>query len=132
MVGLNRIMVIGNLGTDPEMRYTPSGSPVTSFRIAATRTYTSADGERQQDTEWFTVVAWNQLAELCNQYLSKGRRAYVDGRLHSNSWEGADGKTRFSNEIIADRVLFLDRQPTSQPSTEDQGASTLEAEDLPF
>ena len=85
MVGLNRMMVIGNLGTNPEMRYTPNGNPVTSFRIATTRTYTSSDGERQQDTEWFTVVAWNQLAELCNQYLSKGRRAYVDGRLHSDS-----------------------------------------------
>ena len=132
MVGLNRMMVIGNLGTDPEMRYTPNGNPVTSFRIATTRTYTSADGERQQDTEWFTVVAWNQLAELCNQYLSKGRRAYVDGRLHTNSWEGTDGQTRSSNEIIADRVLFLDRQPTGQSSPEGQEAEPLEAEDLPF
>jgi single-strand DNA-binding protein len=132
MVGLNRMMLIGNLGTDPEMRYTPNGSPVTSFRIATTRTYTSADGERQQDTEWFTVVAWNQLAELCNQYLTKGRRAYVDGRLHSHSWEGTDGQTRFRNEIIADRVLFLDRQPTGQSPGEDQASSSLEAEDLPF
>ena len=132
MVGLNKITVIGNLGTDPEMRYTPNGNPVTSFRIAATRTYTSADGERQQDTEWFTVVAWNQLAELCNQYLSKGRRAYVDGRLHSHTWEGQDGQTRFRNEIIADRVLFLDRQATGPPSTEEQSEPTIEAEDLPF
>lgn len=132
MVGLNRMMVIGNLGTDPEMRYTPNGNPVTSFRIATTRTYTSGDGERQQDTEWFTVVAWNQLAELCNQYLTKGRRAYVDGRLHSNSWQGPDGQTRFRNEIIADRVLFLDRQPTSPSTSEDQYSSPIEAEDLPF
>jgi single-strand DNA-binding protein len=132
MVGLNKIMVIGNLGTDPEMRYTPSGSPVTSFRIATTRRYTSADGERQEDTEWFTVVAWNQLAELCNQYLSKGRRAYVDGRLHTNSWEGPDGQTRFRNEIIADRVLFLDRQSAGPSSTEGEDAPPLEAEDLPF
>ena len=137
MVGLNKMTVIGNLGTDPEMRYTPNGNPVTSFRIATTRTYTSSDGERQQDTEWFTVVAWNQLAELCNQYLSKGRRAYVDGRLHSHSWEGQDGQTRFRNEIIADRVLFLDRQPTGQSSTEEEGGppqdeSSIEAEDLPF
>ena len=131
MVGLNKMMVIGNLGTDPEMRYTPSGNPVTSFRIATTRTYTSADGERQQDTEWFTVVAWNQLAELCNQYLSKGRRAYVDGRLHTHSWDGPDGQTRFRNEIIADRVLFLDRQP-SGPAAGDQGGPPMEAEDLPF
>jgi len=133
MVSLNRMMVIGNLGTDPEMRYTPSGRPVTRFRIAATRTYNSADGERHQDTEWFTVVAWGQLAEVCNQYLTKGRRAYVDGRLHSDSWEGQDGQTRFSNEIVADRVLFLDRQPTGLSSTEEQSSPSMgEEEDLPF
>jgi len=138
MVGLNKMTVIGNLGTDPEMRYTPNGNPVTSFRIATTRTYTGANGEKQQSTEWFTVVAWNQLAELCNQYLSKGRRAYVDGRLQSHSWDAPDGQTRFRNEIIADRVLFLDRQGTSpSSSTEEQpdeslGTSSIEAEDLPF
>jgi len=138
MVGLNKMTLIGNLGTDPEMRYTPNGNPVTSFRIATTRTYTGANGGKQQSTEWFTVVAWNQLAELCNQYLSKGRRAYVDGRLQSHSWDAPDGQTRFRNEIIADRVLFLDRQGTSpSSSTEEQpdeslGTSSIEAEDLPF
>lgn len=134
MVGLNKMMVIGNLGTDPEMRYTPNGSPVTSFRLATTRTYTTGDGERQQDTEWFTIVAWNQLAELCNQYLSKGRRAYVDGRLHSHSWEGNDGQTRFRNEIIADRVLFLDRAPSSTATAEGEAPSAdpIGVEDLPF
>ena len=134
MVGLNRMMVIGNLGNDPEMRYTPNGAPVTTFSIATTRTYTSGNGERQQDTEWFRVVAWNQLAELCNQYLSKGRKAYVDGRLHSSSWEGQDGQTRFTNEIIADRVLFLDRQSAntqqSQEGITDEG--TIDTDDLPF
>ncbi|MDO8749885.1 MAG: single-stranded DNA-binding protein [Dehalococcoidia bacterium] len=137
MAGLNRVMIIGSLGTDPEMRYTPNGSPVTSFRIAANRRYTSQDGERHEDTEWFTVVAWNQLAELCNQYLAKGRRAYVEGRLHSRSWEGQDGKTRFVNEIVASSVLFLDRpqggqagQPEGGQSQEPGGA--VEAEDLPF
>ena len=113
MVGLNKMLVIGNVGTDPEMRYTPNGNPVTSFRLATSRSYTDRDGERQQDTEWFTIVAWNQLAEQCNQYLTKGRRAYVEGRLKSHSWEGPDGKTRFRNEIIANRVLFLDRAPTA-------------------
>ncbi len=140
MVGLNKVMIIGNMGTDPEMRYTPSGSPVTSFRIATSRAYTSADGDRHQDTEWFTVVAWNQLAEQCNQYLAKGRRVYVEGRLRSRSWESQDGKTRFRNEIIASRVLFLDRGPGS-PSGEGEaeegtsveaGGATVEAEDLPF
>ena len=106
---LNRIMVIGNVGTDPEMRYTPSGAPVTSFRIATSRSYNAPDGERKQETEWFTVVAWRNLAEQVNQYLAKGRKAYVEGRLHSNSYQRQDGQMSFRNEIIADRVLFLDR-----------------------
>ena len=119
MVGLNRIMVIGNVGTDPEMRYTPSGSPVTSFRIATSRSYNAQDGERRQETEWFTVVSWNNLAEQVNQYLSKGRRAYVEGRLHSHSYQGNDGQTRFRNEIIANRVLFLDRPGGNEQTGED-------------
>ncbi|MEE8518475.1 MAG: single-stranded DNA-binding protein [Dehalococcoidia bacterium] len=119
MVGLNRIMVIGNVGTDPEMRYTPSGSPVTSFRIATSRSYNAQDGERRQETEWFTVVSWNNLAEQVNQYLSKGRRAYVEGRLHSHSYQGNDGQTRFRNEIIANRVLFLDRPGGNEQMGED-------------
>ena len=85
MVNFNKIMVIGNLGRDPEMRYTPQGTPVTSFSIATNRVYTDSNGERQQETEWFTIIAWRQLAELCNQYLSKGRRAFVEGRLHSRT-----------------------------------------------
>ncbi len=132
MVGLNKIMVIGNVGTDPEMRYTPNGNPVTSFRLASSRGYTSADGERKQDTEWFTIVAWNQLGEQCNQYLSKGRRAYVEGRIRSHSWEGQDGQTRFRNEIIADRVLFLDRPTSSTGSIEGDVAGLESPEDLPF
>jgi single-strand DNA-binding protein len=138
MVGLNKIMIIGNVGTDPEMRYTPNGNAVTSFRLATSRGYTSADGERHQDTEWFTVIAWNQLAEQCNQYLSKGRRSYVEGRIRSRSWEGQDGKTRFRNEIIAGIVLFLDRAPDSS-SEEGESAepeapegAQVDAEDLPF
>ena len=132
MSGLNRMMVIGNLGTDPEMRYTPNGNPVTSFRLAATRSYTNSGGERQQETEWFTVVAWNQLAEQCNQYLTKGRRVYVDGRLHSRSWEGQDGQLRYVNEINAGTVLFLDRQTTGQSSPEERAEATIDPEDLPF
>ena len=89
MASLNKMQVIGNLGRDPEMRYTPNGNPVTSFSIATNRAYTDSQGEKHEETEWFTVVAWNQLAELCNQYLSKGRRAYVDGRLRSSTWQGA-------------------------------------------
>jgi single-strand DNA-binding protein len=132
MAGLNKMSVIGFLGTDPEMRYTPNGNPVTSFRIATSRSYTSSDGERHEETEWFTVVAWNQLAEVCNQYLSKGRRAYVDGRLRSNTWQGQDGQTRFRNEIVAERVLFLDRAQGGPGSPEGEGESPFDEDSLPF
>ena len=132
MAGLNKMTIIGNLGTDPEMRYTPNGRAVTSFRIAVTLSYTSADGERQSDTEWFSVVAWNQLAELCNQYLSKGRKAYVDGRLRSNTWTGQDGQTRHTNEIVADRVVFLDRPSESPISAEGERTDQVDIDDLPF
>ena len=147
MAGLNKIMVIGNLGRDPEMRYTPSGNPVTNFSIATSRTYTTSEGEKREETEWFTVVAWTRLAEQCNQFLTKGRRIYVEGRLHSRSYEGRDGQTRFVNEIIANNVLFLDQATdTGMPEspegaetapegagTAPEGAGTAtEAEDLPF
>ena len=143
MAGLNKMMVIGNVGTDPEMRYTPNGHPVTSFRIATNRSYNAQDGERKQETEWFTVVAWSYLAEQVNQYLSKGQRAYVEGRLHSHSFQGNDGQTRFRNEIIADRVLFLDRAGRSEQGSEEYGAPGTEPDvsvgepvsspdDLPF
>ena len=101
--------VIGNVGSDPEMRYTPSGMPVTSFSVATNRRYTTQDGERREDTEWFRVVAWNRLAEVCNQYVTKGMRVFAEGRLKSDTWTGQDGQTRFRNEIIANTVQFLDR-----------------------
>jgi len=126
MVGLNKVMIIGNVGTDPEMRFTPNGNPVTSFRMATGRTYTTPEGERKQETEWFDVISWNRLAETCNQFLTKGQRAYVEGRLRTRSWEGQDGQRRMRIEIIASRVLFLDRRPPG-PSPEvaaDVGAGT--------
>ena len=132
MAGLNKLLVIGNVGTDPEMRYTPNGNPVTSFRVATSRSYTAADGERRQDTEWFTVVAWNQLAEQCNQFLAKGRRVFVEGRLHSSTWEGQDGQTRFNNEIIASRVLFLDRAGPASSPDEEPGELAQDGEGLPW
>ena len=138
MDGLNKIMVIGNVGTDPEMRYTPSGSPVTSFRIATSRSYTAQDNERKQETEWFTVVAWNNLAEQVNQYLTKGRRAYVEGRIKSHSFQGNDGQMRFRNEIVASRVLFLARPSDTENHGDDFTVSSdfetvvSGADDLPF
>ena len=106
-MSLNKIMVIGNVGTDPDMRYTPNGSAVTSFRLATNRRYTTAAGEQREETEWFTITAWTQLAELCNQYVTKGMRIYAEGRLKSDSWTGNDGQTRFRNEIVANNVVFL-------------------------
>jgi len=136
MSGLNKMLAIGNLGTDPEMRYLPSGVPVTSFRLATTRRYTTSDGERREETEWFTVNAWRNLAELCNQYLTKGRRVYVEGRLNSRSWQGQDGQTRFNNEITADQVLFLggtgDQVHVGDDGTPLPVAEEEDAEDLPW
>jgi single-strand DNA-binding protein len=130
MAGLNKVMIIGNLGTDPEMRFTPNGNPVTSFRIATSRNYTSPEGERKQETEWFDVVTWNRLAETCNQFLVKGKRAYVEGRLRTRNWEGQDGQKRSRIEIIANRVLFLDRQATAVVGEENH--HDVEPEEIPF
>jgi len=128
MASLNKIMLIGNVGSDPEMRYTPNGKAVTSFRMATNYRYAGSDGERKEETEWFRVSVWGRQAESCNQFLSKGKRVYVEGRLRSRSWEGQDGQMRTSLEVSANRVIFLDRvAPVSLPEE-----GELEPEDLPF
>ncbi|HXG36256.1 MAG TPA: single-stranded DNA-binding protein [Dehalococcoidia bacterium] len=122
MAGLNKVMIIGNLGADPEMRYMADGTAMTSFRVATTRTYTSPDGERREETEWFSVTTWRKLAEQCSQFLQKGRKVYVEGRMRTRSWDGADGQRRYRTEVVADRVLFLDRMQgvavTEEPDVE--------------
>jgi len=110
MAGLNKVMLIGNVGT--------------TFRLACSRNYSGSDGERKEETEWFTVVTWNKLAETCSQFLQKGRRAYVEGRLQTRSWEGQDGQRRYRTEVIASTVLFLDRAQAT-PLSED-GAPEME------
>jgi len=135
MASLNKIMIIGNLGSDPEMRFTPNGNPVTSFSVATNRTYTTPDGERKKETEWFNVVAWNKLAEQCNQFLSKGRLIYAEGRLHTRTWETQDGQKHSRPEIVANRVVFLDRQavaPLPGDKGEEAGEAELEPDDIPF
>lgn len=136
MVSLNKVMIIGNLGSDPEMRYTPNGRPVTSFRVATNRVYTTPEGERKEETEWFTVVAWNKLAEQCNQFLTKGRLIYAEGRFHTRTWEGQDGQKHQRTEIIANRVTFLDRQTAPLPEEKAEEAGAVEGEfepdDIPF
>ncbi len=129
MAGLNKIFIIGNVGTDPEMRYTGTGNAMTTFRVAATHTYTTPEGERRDETEWFSVITWGRQAEQCNLYLQKGRRVFVEGRLRTRTWDGADGQRRFRLEILADRVVFLDRPQAA--SLEPQEEPPLEP-DLPF
>jgi single-strand DNA-binding protein len=105
--GLNKVMLIGNLGRDPEMRYTPSGKPVTSFSLASSRTWVSSDGERREETEWFNVVAWGNLAEICNQHLSRGQQVYIEGRLQTRSWEDENGQRHFRTEVVANEMIIL-------------------------
>jgi single-strand DNA-binding protein len=128
MASLSKVILVGNLGSDPEMRYTPSGKAVTSFRMATNRRYTTTAGESKEETDWFRVSVWGKQAEQCNQFLAKGRQVYVEGRLHARNWEGQDGQMRTSLEVTADRVLFLGRQaPAALPEEGD-----VEPEDLPF
>jgi len=128
VASLNKIMLIGNVGTDPEMRYTPSGNPVTSFRMATSRRYTDSGGERREETEWFRIVVFGKQAESCNQFVTKGKQVYVEGRLCTRNWEGQDGQKRVSVEVIANRVLFLGRRALAPLPEEGE----LEPEDLPF
>jgi len=128
MASLSKVILVGNLGSDPEMRYTPNGKAVTSFRMATNRRYTTPDGESREETDWYRISVWGKQAEQCNQFLSKGRQVYVEGRLHARNWEGQNGQMRTSLDVTADRVLFLGRQaPTSLPEE-----GELVPEDLPF
>ena len=127
--GLNKVMLIGNLGQDPEMRYTPSGRPLTKFQMAVDRSWTSADGEKKSETEWFNIVAWGKLAEICNQYLSKGRRVYIEGRLHTRNWKDDNGANHSSVEITANQMIMLDEGAVVEGTSESESPSE---EDYPF
>jgi single-strand DNA-binding protein len=105
--GLNRVLLIGHLGRDPEMRTTPSGRPVTTFSLATSRAWRSADGERHEETEWFNIVAWGSLAEICQEHLRKGQRVFVEGRLQSRRWDDAEGHKHQSVEIVAREMIML-------------------------
>jgi single-strand DNA-binding protein len=118
-VSLNKVMLIGRLTRDPEMRYTPSGQPVTSFSIATNRYGSGADGERREFTDYHNIVAWNigrrTLAELVAQYTKKGSLVYVEGRLQTRSWEGQDGQKRRTTEVVLNDIQFLDTRGASAP-----------------
>jgi single-strand DNA-binding protein len=130
---LNKVMIIGNAGRDPEMRYLPSGNPVTTFSVATNRVWMSPEGERHEETEWFRVVAFGKLAETCGELVSKGSKVYVEGRLQTRQWEGQDGQKRTSVEIVANTVIMLDSRPRA--SAEAEGALDEEEaslDDIPF
>jgi len=108
MASLNKVMIIGNLGADPEMRYTPSGSAVANFNIACNRRWTSRQtGEQHEETEWVRVVLWERLAEIASQYLQKGSQVYVEGRLQTREWEDRDGNRRWTTEVIGREMVML-------------------------
>ena len=117
--GLNKVTIIGNLGGDPEMRYTPSGKPVTSFSVAVTRGWRTSDGERKESTEWFNVVSWGNLAEICNQHLRKGSQVYIEGRLQTRSWDDANGTRHFRTEVVANEMIILDGRSYSSSAEDD-------------
>jgi single-strand DNA-binding protein len=107
MAGVNKVILIGNLGTKPEIRYTKDGRPVANFRLATTENWTNRDGQREERTEWHTVVVWGKAAENCTNFLDKGRSVYVEGRIQTREWEDRDGQKRRTTEIVAQTVQFL-------------------------
>ena len=118
--GLNKVMIIGHLGKDPEMRYTPSGRPVTTFTVAVSRSWNSADGERHAETEWFNIVAWGNLAEICKQYLTKGQQVYIEGRLQTRRWDDKEGQKHTSVEIVANEMMMLGERRDANHGAEEQ------------
>lgn len=135
-----KLVLVGNLGKDPEMRYTPSGQAVTNFSIATNRQYTSSDGEKVKETTWFRVSAWGRQAETCNQYLNKGNRVLVEGRLNPDKesggprlWESSDGSMRASFEVSAERVVFLTSRGDEQEGFQGSSGQEEAVEDeIPF
>lgn len=126
---LNRVQLIGNLTRDPELRYTPSGTAVCSFGLATNRSWTTDTGEKHEESEFHNIVAWNKLAELCSQFLVKGRKVYVEGRLATRSWTGQDGQQRTRTEIVIEDMILLDRNPNA--GAQAQKPAAAEAEEAP-
>jgi single-strand DNA-binding protein len=146
-MSLNKVMLIGRLTRDPEMRYTPSGQPVTSFSIATNRYGSGTDGERREFTDYHNIVAWNigrrNLAEIVGQYTKKGSLVYVEGRLQTRSWEGQDGQKRRTTEVVANDVQFLDTrgsgsahpvadEPAPPPDDPGVGVRDVDPDEIPF
>jgi len=139
---MHKITIIGHLGRDPEMRYTPEGQAVTTFSVASSRKYKTAAGEQREETEWFNVSAWGKLGETCNQYLTKGKQVYVEGRLKTRTYQTQAGETRFSIDVTCNEIQFLgggqghqdqdQGQDQEGQSREPVGAGQEDGNDLPF
>jgi single-strand DNA-binding protein len=138
--GLNKVMVIGHLGRDPEMRYTPSGRPVTTFTVATSRSWNTADGERHSETEWFNVVTWGNLAEICKQYLVKGQQVYIEGRLQTRRWEDKESVKHSTVEIVANEMMMLGERresnthptPGEEPAVSEESVGASGEDEFPF
>ena len=135
---LNRVMLIGNLGKDPELRYTGSGVAVATFTIATNESWKDQDGNMQERTEWHNIVAWRKLAEICGEWLKKGKKVYVEGRIQTRSYDDKNtGQKRYITEIVADNMIMLDSRssaetPSAAPSYEEPGQTGAKDDDLPF
>ena len=137
MRGVNKVFLIGNLGADPEVRYTNAGTPVANFRLATNENWVNRDGERSTRTEWHRVVAFGKLGEICSEYLSKGKQVYVEGRLQTRSWEDRDGNKRWVTEVVATNIVMLGAagEPIKEMDTgfsEDQPEFPGGEDDIPF
>lgn len=125
---LNRVQLIGNLTRDPELRYTPQGTAVCSFGMATNRSWTTDSGEKKDEADFHRIVAWNKLAELCSQFLTKGKKVYVEGRLSTRSWNAQDGTQKSSTEVIISDMILLDSAGRAQRSEEDSSVEEPKAE----
>ncbi|VAW34449.1 Single-stranded DNA-binding protein [hydrothermal vent metagenome] len=125
---INKVILIGNLGADPEIRYTQSGTPVVNFRIATTERWKDKDGQQQEQTEWHNIVAWKRLAEICGEYLAKGSKVYIEGKLQTRKWQDQNGNDRYTTEIIAKDMKMLSPRGTTDNSNQGGGG---DYQDLP-
>ncbi len=131
--GLNKVLIIGHLGRDPEMRYTPSGRPVTTFSVATSRNWKTSSGEKRSETEWFNIVSWGSLAEICNQYLAKGQQVFIEGRLQTRRWEDDEGNRRNTVEVVAKEMVILGERKKKYSETHNDaetGTASSKAEDF--
>jgi len=128
---MHKLTIIGHLGRDPEMRYTPDGQAVTSFSVASSRKYRTGVGEQREETEWFNCSAWGKLGEICNQYLTKGKQVYIEGRLKTRSYQTQNGETRFSLDVTCSDIQFLGGGQ-GQVEGQEPVAAGQEVDDLPF